>query len=713
MAEKKSAYEMMMERARAGAKGKGGRPPASSSLKAKEAAVTLARKEEEAAAAKDLSTEAGKTAAGIVVLSVADRVALLSKKETEFDPQMAAFWKPGEHVPFIFLASAFDMISDESGRLAMTNILCNVFRTVISTTPQDLLAVVNLSANRIAPAHEGVELGIGDAAIIKVLTEAYGRKDEQIKAQLKTLGDLGSVAKCSRSSQKLMFKPAPLTCMKVLDTFNEIAKEAGNQSQDKKRARMKALLVAATDCEPLYLVRLLQSKLRIGLAEKTVLAALAHAAVLSEVPKVPPAQLAARLEEAEEIMKHTYSVLPIYEQIIDAVLKFGICKLSEVCSFKLGVPVGPMLAKPTTGVSEVLNKFQDMDFTCEYKYDGERAQIHYMEDGTIQIYSRNAEHNTGKFPDIVAAMPRFMKPGVTSFVLDCEVVAYDREKNKILPFQILSTRARKGVSLNTIKVQVCLFAFDLLYLNGHPLLHEQLNIRREHLYASFLEVDGEFRFATAKNSNDLEEIQKFLEDAIDHSCEGLIVKTLTKDATYEPAKRSNNWLKLKKDYMTSTGDSLDLVPIGAFYGRGKRVGVYGAFLLACYDEDREEFQSICKIGTGFSEAVLEERSTTLRSHVIDQPKSYYRYGETIGVDVWFDEVEVWEVKAADLSISPVHRAAIGLVDSSKGISLRFPRLVRLREDKTPVEATSAEQVAELYRAQKINHGTADDNEDDD
>jgi DNA ligase-1 len=109
----------------------------------------------------------------------------------------------------------------------------------------------------------------------------------------------------------------------------------------------------------------------------------------------------------------------------------------------------------------------------------ERLQIHYMEDGTIQIYSRNAEHNTGKFPDIVAAMPRFMKPGVTSFVLDCEVVAYDREKNKILPFQILSTRARKGVSLNTIKVQVCLFAFDLLYLNGHPLLHEQLNVRRE------------------------------------------------------------------------------------------------------------------------------------------------------------------------------------------------------------------------------------------
>ncbi|CAM6043150.1 unnamed protein product [Sphagnum compactum] len=337
-------------------------------------------------------------------------------------------------------------------------------------------------------------------------------------------------------------------------------------------------------------------------------------------------------------MKHTYSVLPIYEQIIDAVLKFGICKLSEVCSFKLGVPVRPMLAKPTTGVSEVLNKFQDMDFTCEYKYIIWKMEL-------SRFYSRNAEHNTGKFPDTVAATPRFMKPGVTSFVLDCEVVAYDCEKNKNFPVQILSTRARKGVSLSTIK----------------------------HLYASFLEMDGEFRFATANNSNDLEEIRKFLKDAIDHSV------------------------------------------VGEWCG----AGVYGAFLLACYDEDR----------TGFAEAVLEECSTTLQSRVIDQPKSYYGYGETIAVDVWFDEVEVWEVKAAELSISPVHRAAISLVDSSKGISLRFPRLVRLREDKTPVEATSAEQIAqmeetplsnkcyeqiaELYWAQKINHGTADDNEDED
>ncbi|MBA0851190.1 hypothetical protein Goshw_014846, partial [Gossypium schwendimanii] len=266
------------------------------------------------------------------------------------------------------------------------------------------------------------------------------------------------------------------------------------------------------------------------------------------------------------------------------------------------------------------------------------------------------------------------------------------------------------------------------------------------LYDSFEEEPGFFQFATALTSNDLEEIQTFLNSAVSSSCEGLIIKTLDRDATYEPSKRSLNWLKLKKDYMESIGDTLDLVPIAAFHGRGKRtafiltlyvfvplahlcvsalgsfvlmvplclsLGFYGAFLLACYDENNEEFQSICKIGTGFSEAELEERSASLRSKVIPEPKSYYRCSEMMKPDVWFETTEVWEVKAADLTISPVHRAAIGIVDPDKGISLRFPRLVRVREDKTPEQASSSEQVAEMYNAQKHNQtNNEDDGEDD-
>ncbi|PON66475.1 DNA ligase, ATP-dependent [Parasponia andersonii] len=453
----------------------------------------------------------------------------------------------------------------------------------------------------------------------------------------------------------------------------------------------------------------MQAKLRIGLAEQTLLAALGQAALYSEKHSTPPPNIQSPLEEAVKIVKQAYSVLPVYDKIVPALLSDGVWNLPNTCNFTLGVPVGPMLAKPTKGVSEIVQKFQNTEYTCEFKYDGERAQIHYLEDGSVEIYSRNAERNTGKFPDVVAAVSRLKKSSVGSFVLDCELVAYDREKQKILPFQVLITRARKNVVMSDIKVNVCIYAFDMLYLNGRPLIQEELKC----LYKSFEEEAGFFKFASAITSNDIDEIQKFLDAAVDGSCEGLIIKTMNKDATYEPSRRSLNWLKLKKDYMDSIGDSLDLVPIAAFHGRGKRTGVYGAFLLACYDNNNEEYQSICKIGTGFSEAVLEERSSSLRSKVIPKPKSYYRYAETITPDVWFEPTEVWEVKAADLTISPVHRAAIGIIDPDKGISLRFPRLVRVREDKTPEQASSSEQVAEMYSSQSHNQSNnQDDNEDD-
>ncbi|XP_028186712.1 DNA ligase 1-like isoform X2 [Glycine soja] len=555
------------------------------------------------------------------------QVPQLKKKPSDFDPASITAWEKGQPVPFLFLCLVFDIISQESKRIVITDIVCNLLRTVMHCTPEDLVKVVYLSANRIAPAHEGVELGIGEASITKALAEAYGTNEAWIKTQYQKKGDLGLVAKESRSSQPMimMFKPEVLTIRKVFNTFRLIAKEYGKESQEKKKNHMKALLVSATDCEPQYLIRLLQSKLRIGYAEKTLLAALGQAAVYTEEHSKLPPDIQSPLEEASNIVKQVYSVLPDYDKIISALLTEGLWMLPKKCNFTPGVPIGPMLSKATKGVSEILNKFQDVEFTCEYKYDGERAQIHYLENGSVEIYSRHAERNTGKFPDVVAAVSRLKKPTVSSLILDCEIVAYDRQTQTIRSFQALSTRARKNVEMEDIKVDVCIFAFDLLYLNGQALLQENLRVRREHLYASFEEEPGFLQFATTITSNDVEEIQKFLDQAVGASCEGLIIKTLNEDATYEPLKRSLNWLKLKKDYMDNIGDSLDLVPIAAFHGRGKRTGVYGAFLLACYDSDNEEFQSICKIGTGFSEAVLEERSSSLRSKVIPKPKFDFRH----------------------------------------------------------------------------------------
>ena len=237
------------------------------------------------------------------------------------------------------------------------------------------------------------------------------------------------------------------------------------------------------------------------------------------------------------------------------------------------------------------------------------------------------------------------------------------------------------------------------------MVRKSLRERRELLHSAFTEIEGEFRFAQHGDTSDIDSIQTLLDESVKASCEGLMVKMLdTSGSGYEPSKRSRNWLKVKKDYLSGIGDSLDLVVLGAYYGKGKRTSVYGAFLLASYNSTSETFETVCNIGTGFSEAILESLYTDLSALVIDKPKPFYTHSSVPKdqPNVWFEPRRVWEVKSADLTLSPRYKAgAAELMDASeRGVSLRFPRFIRGREDKGPEQATGSRQVIEMYRQQE-------------
>ncbi|KAH7338388.1 hypothetical protein B0J17DRAFT_572034 [Rhizoctonia solani] len=634
-------------------------------------------------------------------------------------------WKDGETVPYAALAQAFSLIEATTKRLEITAILTAFLTLVIrratakpaKTTEskdkqpttdgyQDVLQCVYLCINRLAPDYTGIELGIGESLLIKAIGESTGRKIDAVKEELKKEGDLGLVAMNSRAMQKTLWKPKPLTLPNVFKSLLEIAQSTGHSSQHKKIGIITKLLAACLPdhAEAKYIIRSLEGKLRIRLAERTVLVALAQACVLAanfdDVEKWSHEDLGAKCDEGVEILKSVYSEIPSYDIVIPALLTGGMDTLRETCKLTPGIPLKPMLAKPTKAIGEVLDKFENTKFTCEYKYDGERAQVHKLEDGTVAVFSRNSEDMSKKYPDLVEQLPRCFKESIKSFVLDAEAVAIDKTTKKLLPFQELSKRKRKDVKVEDIQVRVCLFGFDLLYLNGESLLRKTLQERRELLREHFVEVDCEFAFAKSSDGETTEEIQVFLEESVKDGCEGLMVKTLTGEASrYEPSRRSVNWLKLKKDYLAGIGDSLDLVVVGAYYGKGKRTKVYGAFLLACYDPDAEEYQTICKIGTGFSDEALASHYTQLQPLELTKPWGNVKIGGA-KPDIWLEPKVVWEVLTADLSLSPIYEAAKGLVDD-RGISLRFPRFIRVRDDKSADDATEPSQIAEMYERQSL------------
>ncbi|KAK1433220.1 hypothetical protein QVD17_10129 [Tagetes erecta] len=641
---------------------------------------------------------------------------LVALPPEKYSPTDHACWKDDQSAPYLHLARTFSLLEDEKGKIRATSMLCNMFRSLLVLSPEDVLPAMYLCTNKIAPDHENMQLNIGGSVVTAALEEACGTNRSKIRDLYNSLGDLGDVAQLCRQTQKLLAPPFPLSIRSVYSVLREISVQTGSGSTMRKRSLIVNLMRSCREMEIKFIVRTLVRNLRIGAMMRTVLPALAHAIVMNSSHGKTTENLKEVLQGLSAAVIEAYNILPNLDLLIPSIMDKGIKFSTETLSMVPGIPIKPMLAKITNGVPQVLKLFQGKALSCEFKYDGQRAQVHKLADGSIRVFSRNGDETTSRFPDVISIINEACKPETMTFIIDAEVVAVDRKSGpKLLSFQELSSRDRGSknsvIAVDNIKVDICVFAFDVMFANGEQLLGLPLRQRRKYLsdlfgdekkgyfeYSQQITVEADDAYVT--NEATVTKMNQFFEDAFHSSCEGIMVKSLDVEAGYLPSKRSDSWLKVKRDYVEGLNDSLDLVPIGAWYGNGRKAGWYSPFLMACYDPDTEEYQSVCRVMSGFSDAFYIEMKEFFVDEKLlckkDKPV-YYQTGEE--PDMWFSPEVVWEIRGADFTVSPVHHAGMGLVHPSRGISVRFPRFVRSRSDKKPSDCSTPTDIAEMFHLQ--------------
>ncbi len=697
----------------------------------------------------------------------------------EYLPDLRTQWAAeGGLATYALLTHCFVLVNSTQSRIKIVDTLVNLIRTIIEGDPGSLLPAVWLATNSISPPYIDIELGLGGSAISKALKKVCGLDNAALKTLYNKHGDAGDVAFEAKKRQSLTLrKPKPLTIKSVFDSMMKIANAKGHGSQEVKQRIVERLVQDARGAEESrYIVRTLVQHLRIGAVKTTMLIALSRAFLLSRPPdadfftrsraelaKLNKQDLAEVYSHGEELVKASFARRPNYNDLVPTLLEIGISdELLLRCGLAMHIPLRPMLGGITRDLGEMLTKLQGRDFACEYKYDGQRAQVHCDEKGKVTIFSRHLEVMTEKYPDLVALVPKIRGEGVSSFILEGEVVAVDRESGELKAFQILANRARKDVVIQSVSIDVCLFAFDLMYLNGEELLDRPFRERRSLLRSLFLEIPNHFTWVKSidATSADFEIVSDFFKSATDIKCEGIMVKVLdnlpnpqlqsemgldalTEDAvpakpapapakskkkaakskkgtavtddtdaekkagrrkallsTYEPDKRLDSWLKVKKDYNSSTFDTIDLIPVGGWHGQGRKNAWWSPILLACRNPETGTLEVVTKCISGFTDAFYKankEKYSEDGPNTISRP-SYVDYiGEP---DVWFEPQEVWEMAFADITLSPTYTAAIGLVSDERGLSMRFPRFLKVREDKSIEEASTSDFLAGLYRKQE-------------
>jgi len=581
---------------------------------------------------------------------------------------------------FSIISEMFEMMEKTTKRIELTKILVELLKK----TPKKIIPnVVYLLQGIIRPNFEGVELGIAEKLAIRAISKSAGLPIKKIEDDYREGGDLGLTASnILKIKTQTTFTAEKITVERVYETLFKIAKLEGKGSQDLKMKYISSLLNDATPLEAKFVLKILLGTLRLGIAENTVMDALAIAFTGKKENRV-------QIENAYNVSSDLGKVsLIVATDGIDEIKKFKISLFS---------PIRPMLADRVQSEKDVIKKMPEQ-FVAEYKLDGERVQIHKQSDKII-LFSRRLENITQYYPDIVERIGKTLN--ANEGVFEAEIVPINENTGEFLPFQELMHRRRKhkldkAVSQYPITVNF----FDVLYYNKKDCLNLECSERRKILE----HIVHEDNFAKlvpmlfVKNEN---EVEDFLENSINAGCEGLMLKA--PNAPYRAGMRGSNWLKLKREYRNELGDSLDLIVIGAYFGRGRRTGLYGTLLLATYNPEKDNLPSICKVGTGFTDESLDQLYQILSNKVT--LKKNPRIVSEMEADVWFEPELVLEIVASEITLSPIHKTGLDLIRKSSGFALRFPKFTgKIRYEKAVEDASTGEEIFALYKRQsKINH----------
>ena len=573
------------------------------------------------------------------------------------------------------VAETYRDLEAATGRLALIDGLA----ALLTQTPAELLPTVcYLCQGMIAPEFAGVDLGVAEKLATRAVATTTGATVEQVRTAARRTGDLGQAAE-QLLAETAGARPAMLDVAVVVDTLAQIAAAEGQGSQARKLELLGGLLGQATPLEARYLLRLVTGTLRLGVGTPTILDALAtvHAGGRKQRP----------------VLERAYNICCDLGLVAKTLIEGGVAAV-EAMRVHPGNPVRAMLAQRLSTPAEILTRLGG-SCAAEYKYDGVRVQVHRTADGQIELFTRRLERIATQFPDMVKLLGSSIGP--REAILEGEVVAFDPTSGELRPFQDVMFRRRKhGIGEAVRDVPVSLFCFELLYADGEDLTRLPYPARRARL-AEAITPSERLRLSTAIQVSDEASLEAAFQQAVTDGCEGLLCKSLSPTAGYQAGARGWLWIKLKRDYRTELSDTLDLVVVGALYGRGRRAGMYGALLLAAYDPAADVFRATTKCGTGFSDAELAALPERLAPLAREEPPARVDPGHA-EADVWFEPALVAEILSAELTLSPRYSAAWGKLKEDSGLALRFPRFTgRWRDDKSAEDATTTDELVAMYR----------------